>query len=106
MRASIFATNQMNRSDLILRLAERFPQLALKDAEISAVTILGSIGEALARGGRVEIRGFGSFSLNHRPERVARNPKTGEKVHVPPKSMPHFKAGKELRERVDAKTRR
>jgi integration host factor subunit beta len=72
-----------------------------KDAEISVKEILEAIGTALARGDRVEIRGFGSFGLNHRPARTGRNPKSGEKVHVPPKSAPHFKAGKELRERVE-----
>ena len=72
-----------------------------KDAEISVKEILAAIGTALARGDRVEIRGFGSFGLNHRPARTGRNPKSGEKVHVPPKHPPHFKAGKELRERVE-----
>jgi integration host factor subunit beta len=56
---------------------------------------------ALARGGRIEIRGFGSFALNYRPPRIGRNPKSGDKVQVPAKYVPHFKAGKELRERVD-----
>ena len=63
--------------------------------------ILDEMTEALVRGDRIEIRGFGSFSLNHRPPRVGRNPKSGEKVMVPEKRVPHFKAGKELRERVD-----
>jgi len=60
------------------------------------------MGQALLSGNRIEIRGFGSFGLNYRPPRVGRNPKSGEKVHVPDKYVPHFKAGKELRERVDA----
>ena len=64
-------------------------------------TILDALTEALAAGNRIEIRGFGSFSLNVRPPRVGRNPKSGEKVDVPAKRVPHFKAGKELRERVD-----
>jgi integration host factor subunit beta len=63
--------------------------------------ILEALSEALVKGDRIEIRGFGSFALNYRPPRVGRNPKTGEKVNVPEKWVPHFKAGKELRERVD-----
>ena len=63
--------------------------------------ILDAMSEALVKGDRIEIRGFGSFSLNYRPPRVGRNPKSGEKVDVPEKWVPHFKAGKELRERVD-----
>jgi integration host factor subunit beta len=92
----------MTRSDLIDALAARFPNLMAKDAEISVIEILDAIGHALARGDRVEIRGFGSFGLNYRPARTARNPKTGEKVQVPPKYAPHFKAGKELRERIES----
>jgi len=63
--------------------------------------ILDAMTDALARGDRIEIRGFGSFALNYRPPRTGRNPKSGDKVHVPEKYVPHFKAGKELRERVD-----
>lgn len=92
----------MTRSELIQRLAERFPQLIQKDAEVAVAEILGTIHRTLISGDRVEIRGFGSFSLNHRPPRTARNPKSGEKVAVPGKFSPHFKAGKELRERVEA----
>ena len=91
----------MTRSDLIAALAVRFPKLMAKDAEIAVLEILDAIGQSLARGDRVEIRGFGSFDLTHRPARIGRNPKTGEKVHVAPKYVPHFKAGKEMRERVD-----
>ncbi|PKO84000.1 MAG: integration host factor subunit beta [Betaproteobacteria bacterium HGW-Betaproteobacteria-11] len=91
----------MTKSELISRLAERFPQLGVKDADIAVNVILDALAEGLTRGDRIEIRGFGSFSLNYRPARVGRNPKSGEKVHVPPKYVPHFKAGKELRERVD-----
>lgn len=91
----------MTKSELILRLAERFPQLVAKDAELAVKVILDAMAEALARGDRIEIRGFGSFSLNHRPPRVGRNPRSGERVDVPEKWVPHFKAGKELRERVD-----
>ncbi|WP_434514333.1 integration host factor subunit beta [Dechloromonas sp. ARDL1] len=95
----------MPRSELILRLAERFPQLVLKDVSISVAETLDKIGETLVDGGRVEIRGFGTFSLNHRPPRIGRNPKTGEKVSVAGKYAPHFKAGKELRDRVDLAAR-
>lgn len=91
----------MNRSELILQIATRFPQLVLKDIELSVATILDGITTSLSNGGRVEIRGFGSFSLNYRPPRIGRNPKTGERVEVPGKRVPHFKAGKELREKVD-----
>ena len=63
--------------------------------------ILDAMSEALSKGDRIEIRGFGSFALNYRPPRVGRNPKSGDKVSVPEKWVPHFKAGKELRERVD-----
>ena len=65
--------------------------------------ILDAMTQSLVKGQRIEIRGFGSFGLNHRPARVGRNPKSGERVHVPEKFVPHFKAGKELRERVDQK---
>lgn len=91
----------MTKSELIVRLAERFPQLVAKDADFAVKMILDAMSDALARGGRIEIRGFGSFSLNYRPPRLGRNPKSGEKVQVPEKYVPHFKAGKELRERVD-----
>ncbi|MDR2244872.1 MAG: integration host factor subunit beta [Burkholderiales bacterium] len=90
----------MTKSELISRLAVQFPQLA-KDTEFAVKTILDAMVEALVRGERVEIRGFGSFGLNYRPSRLGRNPKTGEQVQVPEKYIPHFKAGKDLRERVD-----
>ncbi len=91
----------MTRSDLILKLAERFPQLLGKDAEMAVKVLLDSMATTLSRGDRIEIRGFGSFALNYRPPRIGRNPKSGDKVQVPAKYVPHFKAGKELRERVD-----
>ncbi|MDD5181135.1 MAG: integration host factor subunit beta [Gallionellaceae bacterium] len=91
----------MTRSDLIDKLAERYPQLLSKDAELAVKVILDAMAGTLTRGGRIEIRGFGSFSLNYRPPRTGRNPKSGDKVQVPAKHVPHFKAGKELRERVD-----
>jgi integration host factor subunit beta len=91
----------MTRSELIANLAARHPQLLAKDAELAVKVILDTLGETLAEGGRIEIRGFGSFALNYRPPRQGRNPKSGDKVQVPAKYVPHFKAGKELRERVD-----
>lgn len=91
----------MTKSELIARLAERFPQLAAKDADYAVKMMLDALTAALVRNDRIEIRGFGSFALNYRPPRVGRNPKSGEKVQVPAKYVPHFKAGKELRERVD-----
>ena len=92
----------MTKSDLIAKLADRFPQLVAKGADFAVKMILDALSEALAKGDRIEIRGFGSFSLNYRPPRVGRNPKSGDKVSVPEKWVPHFKAGKELRERVDS----
>ena len=92
----------MTRSELIQKLAAQLPQLTAKDAELALKEMLEAISEALAQGQRVEIRGFGSFALNYRPPRTGRNPKTGEPVKVPAKYVPHFKPGKELRERIDA----
>ncbi len=91
---------QMTRSELIARLADQHPQLQTKDAELGVKVILDAISSTLSRGDRAEIRGFGSFGLNSRPPRQGRNPKTGDKVKVQGKHVPHFKAGKELRERV------
>lgn len=91
----------MTKSELIDRLTSQFPQLLAKDAELAVKMILDAMTESLTRGERIEIRGFGSFALSYRPPRVGRNPKSGEKVHVAEKYVPHFKAGKELRERVD-----
>ncbi|WP_085315604.1 integration host factor subunit beta [Derxia lacustris] len=93
----------MTKSELIERLAERYPHLVIRDADFAVKTMLDAMAETLAAGHRIEIRGFGSFSLNQRPPRVGRNPKSGQKVEVPAKRVPHFKAGKELRERVDEK---
>jgi integration host factor subunit beta len=92
----------MTKSELVSQLALHFPQLAAKDADCAVKMILDAMTWALANGHRIEIRGFGSFTLNYRPPRVSRNPKSGEKVFVSGKFVPHFKAGKELRERVDA----
>lgn len=91
----------MTKSELIVRLAVRFPQLVAKDADLAVKMVLDAMTDALTHGDRIEIRGFGSFALNYRPPRIGRNPKSGEKVRVPEKRVPHFKAGKELRERVD-----
>lgn len=93
--------DSMTKSELILKLAERFPQLVVKDADYAVNMMLEAMASALIQGDRIEIRGFGSFALNYRPPRVGRNPKSGEKVEVQAKWVPHFKAGKELRERVD-----
>jgi integration host factor subunit beta len=92
----------MTRSDLVARLSERFTQLTLRDSEEAVKTILEAMSGALARGHRIEIRGFGSFSINRRPPRVGRNPRSGEQVVIPEKRVPHFKPGKSLREAVDA----
>lgn len=94
----------MTRSELVSMLADRFPQLVRADADLSVSAILDTMACTLAKGGRIEIRGFGSFSLNHRPARLGRNPKTGEQVGVPAKWTPHFKAGKALRAVVDRQT--
>ena len=91
----------MTRADLIERLALKYPQLQAKDAEMTVRLILDAMSASLSRGERIEIRGFGSFSLNYRPPRNGRNPKTGAPVKVPAKYTPHFRAGLELRKRVD-----
>jgi len=84
---------RMARSDLIATITSRFPNLMAKDAEIPVKQIVDAIGRSLAQGDRVEIRGFRSFSLNYRPARTGRNPRSGEAVPVPPKHVPHFKPG-------------
>ena len=90
----------MTRSELILRLAERFPQFIQKDVELVVGEILGAIHDALAAQGRVEIRGFGSFCLNYRPPRNARNPMTGETIHIPARKRVRLTASKTLKEAV------
>lgn len=92
---------EMTKSELIELLAAKQPQLDHKDVELAVKELLEQMSGALASGERIEVRGFGSFSLHHRPSRLGRNPKTGDSVHVPDKRVPHFKPGKELRERVD-----
>lgn len=91
----------MTKSELIEALTLKQTHLLQKDIELSVKLILDRVAQALGRDDRVEIRGFGSFSLHHRAARIGRNPKTGEMVRVPPKRVPHFKPGKELRERVN-----
>jgi integration host factor subunit beta len=91
----------MTRSDLVARLAERFPQLTQRDTELAVKTVLDAMSDALAQGHRIEIRGFGSFQVNRRPPRLGRNPRNGEQVPIPQKLVPHFKPGKALREGVD-----
>ena len=91
----------MTKSELIEHIAQKQGQLAYRDVELAVKTILEHMAERLAGGDRIEIRGFGSFSLHYRPGRVGRNPKTGTPVSLPAKYVPHFKPGKELRERVD-----
>ena len=91
----------MTKSELIAQLAAKHSQFLLADVEMAVKTVLEALGKNLARGERIEIRGFGSFSLSYRPARLGRNPKSGERVEVPAKYVPHFKAGKELRDRVD-----
>ena len=92
----------MTRSDLVALLADRFPQLTQRDTEFAVKTILDAMSDALAKGHRIEIRGFGSFQVNRRPPRMGRNPRSGEQVLIPEKLVPHFKPGKALREAVDA----
>jgi len=93
----------MTRSDLVALLADRFPQLTQRDTEFAVKTILDAMSDALAKGHRIEIRGFGSFQVNRRPPRMGRNPRSGEQVLIPEKLVPHFKPGKALREAVDAR---
>ena len=90
----------MTKSELIEQLAAKQPQLEYRDVELAVKELLEQMSTALAMGERIEVRGFGSFSLHYRPPRVGRNPKSGEAVHVPDKYVPHFKPGKELRDRA------
>jgi len=91
----------MTKSDLVELLYRRLPHLSLTDVELAVKTMLDEMTQTLAKNGRIEIRGFGSFSLHHRPPRMGRNPKTGDAVPLPEKYVAHFKPGKELRERVN-----
>ncbi len=91
----------MTKSELIEIIARRQTQLPYKDVELSVKALIEQMAQSLSSGERIEIRGFGSFSLHYRPPRVGRNPKTGESVSLEGKYVPHFKPGKELRERVN-----
>jgi len=91
----------MTKSELIEILAQKQTQLAYKDVELAVKNMLEHMATTLANGERIEIRGFGSFSLHYRPPRVGRNPKTGDSVDLTAKYVPHFKPGKEMRERVN-----
>lgn len=92
----------MLKSELVRALNEKLPELQVKDVELALNCILRQLADALVQGERIEIRGFGSFNLHHRPPRVARNPKTGEAINLPAKVALHFKPGKEMRDRVNA----
>lgn len=94
-------TLSLTKSELIEIIARKQPHLAHKDVEMAVKTIIEEMSNALATGDRIEVRGFGSFSLHFRPPRVGRNPKTGESVALPGKHVPHFKPGKELRDSVN-----
>ncbi len=94
----------MTRADLVDELAARFNQLTHRDAESAVKAILDAMGDALVRGHRIEIRGFGSFSISRRPPRTGRNPRSGESVQIPERRVPHFKPGKALREALDQRT--
>ena len=91
----------MNKSELIERIVDQQEQLSVRDVELAVKTMLEHMTQVLSSGERIEIRGFGSFSLHYRAPRLGRNPKTGEAVEVEGKFVPHFKPGKELRDRVN-----
>jgi len=93
----------MTKSELIEVIAKEQTHLAYRDVELAVKCMMEQMSEALAAGQRIEIRGFGSFALHFRPPRIGRNPKTGEAVPLAGKHVPHFKPGKELRDRVDGK---
>lgn len=95
----------MTKSELIERIALRLDQLPVKDVELAVKVMLDSMSDVLSRGERIEIRGFGSFSLHYRAPRTGRNPKTGDAVALSGKYVPHFKPGKELRDRVNRRLR-
>lgn len=96
----------MTKSELIERLINRHEHLSVKDVELAIKTMLDHMADSLSQGERIEIRGFGSFSLHYRAPRVGRNPKTGESVELEAKHVPHFKPGKELREQVNESLKR
>ena len=92
----------MVKSELIQALKDKFPELQERDVELAVNCILTQMIDALAQGQHIEVRGFGSFDLHHRPARLTRNPKTGAAVHSPAKVTVHFKAGKDMKDRVNA----
>jgi len=92
----------MVKSELIMRIAGKLTHLPIKDLELSVNYIIDNMSESLGVGHRIEIRGFGSFSLHYRPPRKAHNPKTGARVYTAAKYTPHFKPGKDMRDRVNA----
>jgi integration host factor subunit beta len=92
----------LTKSELVASITDGQPQLSETDVELAVNSILDRMSSALANGERIEIRGFGSMTLHYRPPRIGRNPKTGEKVEVPEKYVPHFKPGANLRRRVDS----
>ncbi|MCY3817838.1 MAG: integration host factor subunit beta [Gammaproteobacteria bacterium] len=91
----------MTKSELIDRIAAHQPHLSPRDVEFAVKTMIEHMSQTLAGGNRIEIRGFGSFSLHYRAPRIGRNPRTGESVGLTGKFVPHFKPGKELRDRVN-----
>jgi integration host factor subunit beta len=94
-------SNDITKSELIEKISQKQKHLQQKDIELAVQRVIEQMSDALSTGKRIEIRGFGSFSLHFRPPRIGRNPKTGESVSLPGKHVPHFKPGKELRERVN-----
>ena len=94
-------SNDITKSELIEQISQKQKHLQQKDIELAVKSVIEQMSDALSTGKRIEIRGFGSFSLHFRPPRIGRNPKTGESVSLPGKHVPHFKPGKELRERVN-----
>lgn len=94
----------MNRSDLVVRLAERFSHLSLRDAEVAVTTILKAMGDAMAQGRRIEVRGFGSLTVKYQAPRIGRNPRSGESVAIAEKRVTYFKPGKALRSQVAQQT--
>lgn len=92
----------MVKSELIMRIAEKLTHLPIKDLELSVNHIIDRMSDSLGNGHRIEIRGFGSFSLHYRPPRKAHNPKTGARVYTAAKYTPHFKPGKDMRDRVNS----
>jgi integration host factor subunit beta len=91
----------MTKSELIETVASRVDNFSRKDVEVIIDTLFGSMSDSLSRGEKVEIRGFGSFKIKHREGRQGRNPKSGENIYIEPKKVPFFKAGKEIKERIN-----